>query len=202
MEADVRIEPLSYEFWGRVRIGSTISMQEGSRVVGYATIVEVVSAPDFFSPEVCAFVDQARQFCDFIEKANEWPRGERLSGVRSRLLALYEAGTSLPDVEPPDGFDAGPSPDPPKSWRGFDDFDVYWGVFDPYQESAPVAGSLTDDLLDVYRDVRRGLALWDSRAPRAAAIWEWLFHFDVHWGDHAVDALRALHRACRAERGS
>jgi hypothetical protein len=27
-------------------------------------------------------------------------------------------------------------------------------------------------------------------------VWEWRFHFDVHWGEHAVDALRALHRAC------
>jgi len=22
-------------------------------------------------------------------------------------------------------------------------------------------------------------------------------HFERHWGDHAIDALRALHRACR-----
>jgi hypothetical protein len=32
--------------------------------------------------------------------------------------------------------------------------------------------------------------------PREAAIWEWRFHFEWHWGDHAIDALRALHRAC------
>jgi aryl-alcohol dehydrogenase-like predicted oxidoreductase len=38
--------------------------------------------------------------------------------------------------------------------------------------------------------VERGL----SAIPRreSAAVWEWRFHFDVHWGDHAVDALRAL----------
>jgi len=70
----------------------------------------------------------------------------------------------------------------------------YWEVFDPYVEEPPVKGSLSDDLLDVYRDVRRGLLLWDHNAPQAA-IWEWRFSFGVHWGNHAIDALRALHRA-------
>jgi hypothetical protein len=64
-------------------------------------------------------------------------------------------------------------------------------------DEPPVRGSLADDLRDVYSDVRRGLALWDSPAPPDAAIWEWRFQFEIHWGDHAIDALRALHRACR-----
>jgi Domain of unknown function (DUF5063) len=71
-----------------------------------------------------------------------------------------------------------------------------------YDEGATVAGSLSDDLLDVYGDLQRGLVLWDkggatkSNKLRIAAIWEWRFHFEIHWGDHAIDALRALHRAC------
>jgi hypothetical protein len=47
-----------------------------------------------------------------------------------------------------------------------------------------------------HADVTRGLRLWDLDVPREAAIWEWRFHFESHWGDHAIDALRALHRAC------
>ncbi len=74
---------------------------------------------------------------------------------------------------------------------------MYWEVFDPYVNEPAVAGSLDDDVLDVYRDLHRGLDLWDSAAPRAAAIWEWRFSFDMHWGDHAVDAIRALQRAVR-----
>jgi len=121
---------------------------------------------------------------------------KRLAGARKRLLDLYEAGSALPYVEPPEGVEAGPSPEPPKGWLGFGNFETYWEVFDPYEEDDPVVGSLSDDLLDVYGDVRRGLALWDMGIPRTAALWEWRFHFDQHWGDHAVDALRALHRAC------
>jgi hypothetical protein len=68
-EGLARIEPLVPELWGGVRPGSTIPMQEGSRVVGYARVLEIISCPAYWTPEVAAFVDQAWQFCDFIEKA-------------------------------------------------------------------------------------------------------------------------------------
>jgi hypothetical protein len=55
-------------------------------------------------------------------------------------------------------------------------------------------------MLDVYLDVGRGLKLWEQDPNKAAAVWEWRFHFDIHWGDHAIDALRALHRACSPDR--
>jgi hypothetical protein len=195
-EGPAIIEPLAEEFWGAVGVGAVLPMQEGSRLVGYATVVEV-TRPDHFTRETAAFVDQAHQFCDFIERASTLSLSERLEAARTRLLELYKAGTALPHVEPPEGFDAGSNPPRPDGWAGFAKFEVYWEVFDPYVDEPPVAGSLSDDLLDVYFDVRRGLDLWKSKAPRAAAIWEWRFHFDSHWGDHAVDALRALHRACR-----
>ena len=83
-----------------------------------------------------------------------------------------------------------------QSWYGFEPFDSYSEVFDPYdrEDHEPVVGSLSDDLLDVYRDIRGGLWSWETDAT-ANAIWEWRFSFDTHWGDHAADALRALHRA-------
>ena len=206
-EGLARIEPLACEFWGRVRPGSVIAMQEGKRLVGYATVLEIFSRPNYWSPEVAVFVDQAWQFCEFVEKANQYARDERLVAARQRLLEVYEAGSKLPQVEPPEGIEAGPSPERPQGWAGFEDVDLYWEVFDPYEESAPVAGSLSDDLLDIYGDLRRGLALWDKGVGtknddfKVSAIWEWRFHFEIHWGDHAIDALRALHRACKRSQG-
>ena len=88
----------------------------------------------------------------------------------------------------------------PETWPGFGELDVYWEVFEVYEEGAPVCGSLSDDSLDVYRDVKRGLELWDRAGlSEIAAIREWRFHFEIHWGAHAVGALRALHRACAAD---
>jgi len=121
---------------------------------------------------------------------------DRLASARERLLKLYLAALTLPQSPETGDVDAGTNPERPDGWTGFSEKDVYWEVFDPYEESKPVCGSLSDDLLDVHADVRRGLDLWDG-AHKEAAIWERRFHFDIHCGDHATDALRALHRACK-----
>jgi hypothetical protein len=115
------------------------------------------------------------------------------------LVELYATALALPPLPDTNEVDAGPSPPVPQGWRGFEQHEPYWEVFDPYEQTNMVAAALSDDVLDVYLDVHRGLALWDAE-HREAAIWEWRFHFDIHWGDHAVDALRALHRACNPTR--
>lgn len=193
-EGVVRIEPMFSEFWASVREGAILPVREGARVVGHATVEKVLFA-EGFTPDIATFVSKASEFCTFIREAPKLPLGERMADARRYLLALYTAALSLPSVEPTDDAKPGASPEPPSGWQGFEKFETYWEVFDPYKLDEPVAGSLSDDLLDVYRDVRRGLALWESRHD-ASAIWEWRFLFKAHWGEHAVDALRALHRAC------
>lgn len=193
------IVPFAEEFWAAVEVGAVLAMHEGHRVVGHATVTEVMR-PAYLTRESAGFVVQAHEFCAFIQRASSLALADRLTVAHLQLLDLYKAACALTRVEPPDGFEARPREGRPEAWAGLDRFDVYWRVFDPYVEAAPVAGSLSEDLLDVYLDVRRGLDLWKSPAPRSAAIWEWRFHFDAHWGDHAVDALRALHRACRDRR--
>lgn len=140
-EGPAFIEPFVDEFWGAVDVGAVLPMQEGARIVGYATVVEV-TRPEHFTRETAAFVDQAHQFCDFVKRASTLPLTERLTQARLRLLELYKAGSGLPLVEPPEGIDAGPNPPRPGGWEGFDRFEVYWEVFDPYVDEAPVAGSL------------------------------------------------------------
>jgi hypothetical protein len=193
-EGLVRVEPVFSEFWATVREGAVVPVQEGARVVGHVTIERVLFA-EGFTPAIARFVWKAGEFCSFIREAGKLSLDERMSGARRYLLGLYAAALGLPSVEPTDDPNPARSPEPPSNWQGFGKFESYWEVFDPYELDQPVAESLSDDLLDVYRDVRRGLALWESRRD-ADAVWEWKFHFDAHWGAHAVDALRALHRAC------
>ena len=169
-------------------------------MVGHATVLEVVAKPAYWSPAAAAFVCQAWQFCAFVEKAHEYSLGERLRVARQQLTSLYDCATLLPDTEATKG-DEPVTPGAPSQWPGFERFEAYWEVFDPYQRSTPVGGSLSDDVLDIYGDLRRGLSLWDTEASRPAALWDWRFHFEVHWGDHAVDALRALHHACKKSGG-
>lgn len=153
-----------------------------------------MTAPDVWPPEVAHFVDQARQFCTFVETAHDIPLPDRLFVGRERMLALYAAACALPEVDP-DDIDSGRSPAPPATWPGFGDWDLYWEIFDPYVDKPAVCGDLSEDFIDTYQDVRRGLALWDGPS-QVTAIWEWSLMFRSHWGDHAIDALRALHRAC------
>jgi hypothetical protein len=143
-EGTIRIEPLSEEFWGAIRSGMTIAMQEGARVVGWATISEVTRA-EGFSPAVATFVCHAREFCRFVEKAGTLAVSDRMQSARRLLLALYTAALVLPSIEAPEGMKATRSPHPPVNWSGFDAFETYWEIFDPCDLQEPAAGSLSDD---------------------------------------------------------
>src|ERR1035437_2563042 len=70
----------------------------------------------------------------------------------------------------------------------------YSFMFDPYDfDSRPVTGSLADDAADIYRDIRRGLAVIGAGDSLEIAVWEWQTSFDHHWGRHAAHAIHALH---------
>jgi len=145
------------------------------------------------------FAAQAQAYVDFIENAYTLDLPDRLREARVQLLDLYKAALALPAMPEPVTVEAGPSPSTPKDWPGFGDRDHYWEVFDPYVNEPPVGPSLSDDLLDVYKDLLPGLVLRDA-GHAVEALWEWRFRFDHHWGDHAIDALRALHYAITSAR--
>src|SRR5262249_25145988 len=161
----VQIEPQFPEFWGTVRTGFAISVQEGARIVGYATITDV-TRPQLFTPDVTTFVCQAREFCAFVKEAPQSLLPQRLLNARHGLIALLRAAVLLPSIEPPDTPEPA-SPNRPEGWEAFVQFDTYWEVFDPYDMQEPVAGSISDDLLDIFGDVHRGLQLWE-RGEHAA----------------------------------
>jgi hypothetical protein len=78
---------------------------------------------------------------------------------------------------------------------------IYSAHFNPV-DAAPNdeagTGDLADDLADIYRDLRPGLAAWElsGDAYTDDILYQWV-HFGHlhHWGRHAVNAMRALHWA-------
>ncbi|AFY44530.1 DUF5063 domain-containing protein [Nostoc sp. PCC 7107] len=72
--------------------------------------------------------------------------------------------------------------------------DNYWDVFEPLnlEDNQPVLNSIIDDLNDIYQDLKRGLIIY-NQAYFMEALWEWCFHFEIHWGAHLVGAQRAIH---------
>jgi hypothetical protein len=151
---------------------------------------------------VQAFASCVADFCAFVQQAHTRSLDERLTETQRHLLRLYAGGVTLPDVhdlpdEPEDEatkLALAQASEPPATWAGYESHEYYWETFDPYKDDSLVAGLLSDDVLDIHRDLREGLAWWRATPPQVdRAVWTWKFSFQTHWGSHAIDALRALH---------
>jgi hypothetical protein len=143
----------------------------------------------------------AEGYCSVIERA-KWPqRVEFVAEVAQALAELIAAAGHLPHVEPSDAELSGRPSD--EQWRErfagvqsvLRDWDGYWTAIEPFGgwEMESVMLTLADDLADVWRDMKHGLAALDSGASDTDVIWEWRFSFYSHWGRHATEALRVLH---------
>jgi hypothetical protein len=71
--------------------------------------------------------------------------------------------------------------------------DVYSEVFDPRTKNAAIQTTLSDDLSDIFIDLKGALTEFDSGRVDNA-VWSWRFTLAGHCGDHIVDAMRAIHR--------
>lgn len=74
-------------------------------------------------------------------------------------------------------------------------FSYYRDIDDGHRvdfDSEPTLGDLCDDALDIWRDLRGPLALWNA-GHRDIAAWYWKLHFESHIGKHLVHAMQALH---------
>ncbi|MBP9088834.1 MAG: DUF5063 domain-containing protein, partial [Kofleriaceae bacterium] len=67
-------------------------------------------------------------------------------------------------------------------------------ALDTMSDKSLGVAQLSDDVLDVWADLKLGLCSFDTGFPdQAWSVWRELF--DVHWGVHAVNALQAIHAA-------
>jgi hypothetical protein len=150
---------------------------------------------------VAKFADEAAAFERWLlSGADEGADAARECLIR--LLELYHAGIELPPEssnELEERADVERVGDAERR-RAYDatrrlPLDFYSEVFDPTEvpaEKAPVIGSLSDDLADIYGDVVTGLRAY-RQGDRARAVWEWSFWLHAHWGAHATGAMHALH---------
>lgn len=154
---------------------------------------------------VSHFAKSAQEFCSLLEKSASVSDREFVQQAAYLLATLYAAGLSLPtlDNEPEEqqasiedtSFEH-TSEIERQTGQKLGKHNLYWEFYDPYDQSNPLTTTLSDDLSDIYGDIKRGLIAYQKGTARSvsAAVWEWKFHFIIHWSDHAVDALRAIHR--------
>lgn len=138
------------------------------------------------------FYYSALGFCSLVDDFDINKANNKIKDFLVSLLELYSKALNLPDVEPKSQVVL--NSEVPVPQLNFKQYNHYWEVFNPYQLEKPVEASLSDDILDIYKDVKRGIILYENRKYREA-IWEWKLNFQIHWGNHAVDAIRVLHFA-------
>ena len=139
------------------------------------------------------FIEAARSYCAFIEGDNDVALDKRAVTARLRLAEVYAAQLRLPSIS---GLRADVQERPvgaPVDWKGFGASELYYEIHDPFKNEGTVGALLSEDLLDIYVSLKSGVIYWDTGRTEEA-LWEWTFEFNAHWGDHLVDALRALHR--------
>lgn len=147
--------------------------------------------------QVQTFVEALRAFLAFVDRFQELDEHQRTDQAVRSLTKLYTAALDLPAVDTKAPVERA-HPEPPPMGTGFE-IQYYWNAFDPFETGGGGLGDLSDDIGDIYSDLKRGLASYEE-GDTNAAIWEWRFGFEFHWGVHAVDALRVLHRLLGRQR--
>ena len=123
-----------------------------------------------------------------------------ISALVVQLAQISMAGAMLrrvEDVVPAERFEAdtGPDPDADPLREGLagllEGIDEYVSVFDPLLPAEPNLGRISDDVADVSVDLAHGLRHYDDGRV-AEALWWWQFSYLSSWGQHALQAQRAL----------
>jgi len=149
---------------------------------------------------VTRFREVARDFCALVDDHLSYSAPAFLRRLQTVLPNLSSAALALPAIKRPGELD---NPHHYSGWKRLFDalseqlapYTIYREVFDPYKAEEPVNGSLADDLADLYWDIGPGLSRWDAADPatRRGIVWNWRFGYESHWGQHLVDAMRAIH---------
>lgn len=146
------------------------------------------------------FVELVREYLALIDGLPGIAPREFLLDCAILLPQIYSLSHQLPDVELPDDDSSEEREEEVESPMGkisnlLGDYDLYSIVFDPITDADALKTTLSDDLSDIYADLKRGLIKYDigDKQDRDVAIWEWKFHMQIHWGQHAVGVLRPIH---------
>ena len=134
--------------------------------------------------------EQADEYCRFI--AENVVTADTVPLLIKLLMTLYISALNLPETEPK-AIESSSDISEAVSIRFSEQVSAtYWEVFDPYVDEDPVCGDLIDDLSDIAAGLRDGMREYET-GRIGNAIFEWKFGLNNHWGQHIVDALRALH---------
>ena len=153
---------------------------------------------------ISTFARAAREYCALVERESSGTSWEFAADCLASLLRLHLHALALPNAKPStdevlDRVDDIAREQVLKNLTRLKR-DLYWSVFEPIEgeKPEPGVGSLSDDLADIWRDVKPGLLAIENGGSGAldGAVWHWRFSFETHWGRHSAEAISGLHALC------
>jgi hypothetical protein len=161
-------------------------------------------AQTIFDKNVIEFVTVAAEYCAFIERAQQKCRNEVVDTLLKILPLLYLKASMLPTCETM-GDDA------PETYVTEDIYealrtslaellgedDDYLDVFveDMIYSDQPIKRSISEDLSDIYQDIRDFIFVFQSGLNEVMndGLVRCRENFEALWGQRLVNTLRALH---------
>jgi len=148
------------------------------------------------------FERAAAEYFELIERGASHSRRQFIERAQEAVADLFHLALSLPRVAP-DTVDGPADRISNEQWwstcnqlgETLGEANAYWLVFDPAdaKDHEAIVSTLSDDLADIYRDLKTSLGDDVPTVLTNDDLWELRSSFETHWGHHAVCALSAMH---------
>ena len=152
----------------------------------------------FENTAVVAFAEAASEYCRLIEQIDSHSPSSWLDRISSVLLCL-ESGILPLEINVPRRSHVWLSGIEKRFelYMRIKDFlrnhDEYWSEADLHASDGYMTGSLSDDFVDIYFELKHGLNRYhQGDAGLNAAVAYWANSYRQHWRQHLVDARKQL----------
>ncbi len=162
---------------------------------------EILHEP-VYSPMVLEFLAVAHKYCLYIEEVEKQDGDSVFDYLQKALSLLYVRGSVLPEMEVEE-IELIEKYVTEEQWQTvfndlrqkFGNSDEYWYVENDNPHNDLIKGSLSDNLADIYQDLKDFVILYQKpfRDAKVAAVWEIRQLFRAHWGFRVVNALKVVH---------
>lgn len=163
-----------------------------------------------YSKNVIEFVTVAKEYCEFLEGAEQYPRREFITIATRIIPLLYLKASMLSRVEAQMEDELEKTVDEMTYAHIQNKIELLLGRFNDYLEvfnqdmqrsDTPVISYIAEDLTDMYQDLKDFISSYrigvtEIMNDALSAVQE---NFELYWGQKAVNTLRALHAVLYGE---
>nr|WP_319401600.1 DUF5063 domain-containing protein [uncultured Carboxylicivirga sp.] len=157
-----------------------------------------------YSKNVIEFVTVSKEFCEFLENSDQYPRREFVTIATRIIPLLYLKASVLPRVDSELEDELEKTVDEMTYAHILNNLEMKLGRFNDYLEvfnqdmqrsDTPVIAYIAEDLTDMYQDLKDFISSYRIGMTEIMndALSEVQSNFELYWGQRAVNTLRALH---------